>query len=334
LRIRRFGLQQVERVYNVSKDNIRIGIVTPSYNQAQFIEQTIDSVLSQGYPYLEYVVIDGGSTDGSVDIIRRYEKYLTFWKSERDSGQSEAINKGLRALNSDVWAYLNSDDIYLPGTFSKVAAEFEDSSVLWVTGAAHYVDESGASLRRLTPVQNWNIEEVLERIIHQPVIMAVQVSNFMRSTILQKFGYFDESLHYCMDVDYGLRLLLEGIRPRVLDDVLAHARLHSASKTMNQAETNAFACETAHVLEYRCKREMLNTSQRKAVNKALLEFRKQSALDVVRQSWINHGRRSGLQSFLAAVTEAPNLVLHRPALGLFRRIIIGDAVTDSKTPSG
>ncbi len=130
----------------MSKDNIRIGIVTPSYNQAQFIEQTIDSVLSQGYPYLEYVVIDGGSTDGSVDIIRRYEKYLTFWKSERDSGQSEAINKGLRALNSDVWAYLNSDDIYLPGTFSKVAAEFEDSSVLWVTGAAHYVDESGASL--------------------------------------------------------------------------------------------------------------------------------------------------------------------------------------------
>jgi GT2 family glycosyltransferase len=318
----------------VSKDNIRIGIVTPSYNQAHFLEQTIDSVLSQGYPHLDYVIIDGGSVDGSVDIIRRYEKHLSFWTSERDSGQSEAINKGLRTLNSDVWAYLNSDDIYLPGTLSKVAAEFRDSSVVWVTGEARYVDESGASLRRLTPVRDWEIEEVLERLIYQPVMMAIQVSNFMRNSVLQKFGYFDESLHYCMDVEYGLRLLLAGIRPRVIDDVLAHARLHSASKTMNQAETNAFARETAHILEHSCGREMLSKSQRKAINKALLEYRKQSALDVVRLSWMNDGRRSGLYSLLAALAEVPTLVSHRPALGLLRRIIIGKALTDLNPPSG
>jgi GT2 family glycosyltransferase len=327
-------LSKTGRVHSVSNDNVRIGIVTPSYNQAHFLEQTIDSVLSQGYPHLEYVIIDGGSTDGSVDVIRKYEKHLTFWKSERDSGQSEAINKGLRILNSDVWAYLNSDDIYLPGTLSRVAAEFKDSRVLWVTGGAHYVDETGVSLRPLTPVRDWEIEEVLERIISQPVVMAVQVSNFMRNSILQKFGYFDESLHYCMDVEYGLRLLLAGIRPRVLDEVLAHARLHSASKTMNQAATNAFARETAHILEDRCNREMLSKSQRKAIAKALLEYRKQSALDVVRQSWINYGRRSGLLSLLAAVAEVPALASHRPALGLLRRIIIGKALTDPPTPSG
>ena len=315
-------------------DNIRIGIVTPSYNQAQFIEQTIDSVLSQGYPHLEYVIIDGGSTDGSAEIIRRYEKHLTYWKSEPDNGQSDAINKGLRILNSDVWAYINSDDVYLPGTFSKVAAEFRDPSVLWATGGASYVDERGIPLRPLTPVSDWRIEDVLERAIGRPVIMAVQVSNFMSRTILQKFGYFDESLHYCMDVDYGLRLLLDGIRPRVIDDVLAHARLHSTSKTMNQAGTNAFARETARVLEHCRERETLSKPQRNAIAKALLEYRKQSALDVVRQSWINDGRRSGLYSLLAAVAEVPNLVSHRPALGLLRRIIVGNGRTDARSPSG
>jgi len=312
----------------VSECNIRIGIVTPSYNQARFLEQTIDSVLSQGYPNLEYVIIDGGSTDGSVDIIRRYEKHLSFWKSERDSGQSEAINKGLRTLNSDIWAYLNSDDIYLPGTFSKVDAEFSDSSVAWVTGAARYVDESGAPLKRLTPVGDWDIEEVLEKLIYQPVMMAVQVSNFMRNSVLRSFGYFDESLHYCMDVEYGLRLLLVGIRPRVIDDVLGHARLHSGSKTMNQAATNAFARETAHILEHRCDRKTRSTSQRKSIDKSLVEYQRQSALDVVRQSWVNDGRRSGLLSLSAAVAKAPTLLSHRPALGLLRRIIFGKALTD------
>ena len=311
----------------MSEYNIRIGIVTPSYNQAHFLEQTIDSVLSQGYPNLEYVIIDGGSTDGSADIIRRYEKHLSFWKSERDSGQSEAINKGLRTLNSDVWAYLNSDDIYLPGTFSKVAVEFRDSSVAWVTGAAQYVDESGAPLKRLTPVHDWDVEGVLEKLIYQPVMMAVQVSNFMRNSVLRDFGYFDESLHYCMDVEYGLRLLLAGIRPRVIDDVLAHARLHSASKTMNQAETNAFVRETAHILEHRCDRETRSNSQRKSIDTALLEYQRHSALDVVRQSWVNDGRRSGLLSLMAALAKAPTLLSHRPALGLLRRIIFGKALS-------
>jgi hypothetical protein len=103
---------------------------------------------------------------------------------------------------------------------------------------------------------------------------------------------------------------------------------------MNQAETNAFARETALLLERRCKGETLSASQRRAINKALLEYRKQSALDVVRQSWIKDGRRSGLHSLLAAAVEVPDLLLHRPTLGLLRRMVIGKALTNPTAPSG
>src|SRR5271166_6639276 len=132
---------------------IQIGIVTPSYNQGRFLEETIDSVLSQGYPHLQYVIMDGGSTDESVEIIRRYERHLAFWISERDHGQSHAINKGLRRLRTDVGAYLNSDDTYLPETFVKVAAAFLDPGVKWVTGRGAYVDVRGRRVKDMIPVR-------------------------------------------------------------------------------------------------------------------------------------------------------------------------------------
>ena len=195
----------------------RISVITPSFNQGQFLEQTICSVLDQGYPNLESIVIDGGSTDNSVDIIRKYERHLTYWVSEKDRGQCDAINKGLRCATGEVWAYLNSDDCYLPGTFDAVATALaEGPGVQWVTGHARYVDENGKPLETLIPTPFSSVRETLVRWEGPPRAVAIQVSNFMRRGILERFGLFDETLHYSMDFEFGLRLLVEGITPVIL----------------------------------------------------------------------------------------------------------------------
>jgi glycosyltransferase involved in cell wall biosynthesis len=118
----------------------KLTIITPSFNQAAFIERTLRSVLDQGYENLEYFVVDGGSTDGSVDIIRRYEDRLAWWVSEPDEGQTDALNKGLRRATGDVVAYINSDDYYLPGAFANAIAGFEQSGARWVAGTCRYVN--------------------------------------------------------------------------------------------------------------------------------------------------------------------------------------------------
>lgn len=220
---------------------MKISIITPSFNQGLFLEKTILSVLNQEYPQLEYIIIDGGSTDNSTEVIKKYESRLAYWVSEKDRGQSDAINKGLRMATGDVIAYLNSDDVYLPGSLHRVAEAFHrNPDALWVTGAASYVDQSGKEIDQLIPEPVASRREALIRWegVRRPI--CIEVSNFFRKEVFDKYGFYNERLHYCMDYEFNTNLFLHDISPVILPEKLAHALLHDQSKTVSQKSKFVF----------------------------------------------------------------------------------------------
>ncbi|MBC8264038.1 MAG: glycosyltransferase [Anaerolineales bacterium] len=208
----------------------RVSIVTPSYNQGQFIEETIRSVLLQGYPDLEYIVIDGGSTDGSIGIIRKYENWLLYWISEPDAGQADAINKGLRLAQGEVLAYLNSDDTYLPGGVRPVMDHFRsDPATGLVYGNCRVIDGWGRDLG-LLPGHAFDLRRTIERgeFIPQPAA-------FWRKIAMEKVGMFNEDLHYALDYDFFIRVG-QAFPVIYLPHIVACFRVHGTSKTASQSE--------------------------------------------------------------------------------------------------
>ena len=209
---------------------IRISIVTPSYNQGQFLEQTIQSILSQKYKNLQYIIIDGGSTDGSLEIIKRYEKYLDFWISEPDSGQGEAINKGLSRCNGEVFNWINSDDLLAEGCLDYVGRAFADADIDILGGSYElfYDNDLGNGM----PIAYNAFKDIYHTIgntlIHQP-------STFIRFAKLNDLGILNESLKFIMDQDLWIRYLLRFGKNRIqiTDKILAHFRMHESSKTFN-----------------------------------------------------------------------------------------------------
>lgn len=214
-------------------------IVTPSYNQAQFLEQTIRSVVTQeglGTEFdLQYAVVDGGSNDGSVEIIKRYSSHLTYWCSEKDRGQSHAINKGFSKVKGDICAYINSDDYYLPGAFKRVLALAKANPKAGLFhGVCQKVDAKGNHLRdQLSDISRFS--QILDLWNHwlrpNPNRNFIQPEVFWTDRLSRRIGKFNETLYYTMDFDYWLRGFDAGMIVAKIEAPLAAFRLHANQKT-------------------------------------------------------------------------------------------------------
>jgi glycosyltransferase involved in cell wall biosynthesis len=204
----------------------RVSIVTPSYNQARFLEATICSVLEQEYSPIEYIVIDGGSTDGSLEIIRKYASRLAYWISEPDRGQTEAINKGFARANGDIYAWLNSDDTYEPEAVAK-AVEFLQihPDVGMVYGDANFIDEQGNVIGRF-PARQTDYPRLRRGYVHIP-----QQAAFWRADLWRQVGPLDPSFYFAMDYDLWVRLAKVS-KLYYHPQTWANFRLHGDSKTI------------------------------------------------------------------------------------------------------
>lgn len=204
-----------------------ISIITPSYNQAKYLERTILSVLDQKYPKLEYIIIDGGSTDGSVDIIKKYASYLKYWVSEKDSGQSQAINKGIRVATGEYIGWQNSDDIYYPEALNRLNSMIlaNPHAELYI-GDMNIIDPYDQILNDLLYVK-----PTFYSVLHEGMVLANQSALWKRS-IHNSIGFLNESLHYNFDYDWFLRILNKYSAIHC-HHVLGAIRMHHESKTSN-----------------------------------------------------------------------------------------------------
>lgn len=281
----------------------RISIVTPSYQQGRFIEETIRSILLQGYPNLEYIIIDGGSTDETVDIIRKYEPFLTDWVSEPDRGQSHAINKGWQRATGDILHFLNSDDLLLPGALAIVAQAFSQNDAIQVVSG-------------VCPVKDVDLKQELRTKQPKDFDLAYflldregpgQPATFITRAVFEKTGGMDERLHYTMDREYWMRISLRcpGIQVAKLNQPLAIYRWQSECKS---AQNEAPYCEREQLLDIYFS-ELMLPEQFQQLKRQAYTILCSAAADLCQRT---NARGKAVRFFLKALYWNPRLIRSAP----------------------
>jgi glycosyltransferase involved in cell wall biosynthesis len=290
----------------------RISIITPSFNQGNYIEETIRSVLLQDYPNLEYIVIDGGSTDSTLQILKKYEAFLT-WISEPDEGQTDAINKGLKKTSGEIVAYLNSDDVYEPGTLKRIATLFnQKKDVAMVYGDVIHIDERSRFLEF-----HKTGELDFQRYLMAGEFYLPQPSVFFRKNVINRIGVFNKNLHLAMDYDYWLKIILNF-------NICYAPVTFSEARIYRQAKSSA--------LDYRYFDELLSVYSFLFANYPRLEpMRKKvfgyayfaGALTFMRRHYFNKAAKN----FKIALQYDPKYLIHPYLYWVISELILGEKNT-------
>ena len=218
-------------ILNKAPSYTKISIVTPSYNQGQFLERTILSVLNQNYPNLEYIVIDGGSSDNSIEIVKKYEKYIDYWISEKDKGQSDALNKGFKKASGDIFFYLASDDVLLPEVLKKVAIIFKNEDVDYLYGNRLIIDAEDNIISERRCVRYIPFLTKLG-MLTSGSFASYPDSSFYRKSFYDHIGGFDITLHNTMDTDFVLKAMSLSKKIKFLREYIIGFRVTPSSKTV------------------------------------------------------------------------------------------------------
>ena len=204
-----------------------VSILTPSFNQARFLEATIQSVLGQDYPRIEYLIVDGGSTDGSVDIIKKYAERLAWWVSEQDRGQTDAINKGFARATGEILAWINSDDTYQPGAVTAAVNYLQaHPEVGLVYADCNYINEEGRVIGKF-PAAQTDLQRLRRGYVHIP-----QQTMFFRAELWKRLGPLDPSFYFAMDYDLWTRIAWHAELKYIPGQTWANFRIHTSGKTI------------------------------------------------------------------------------------------------------
>lgn len=262
-------------------------VVTPTFNQGEFIEKTIDSVLAQSYPNLEFIIIDGGSTDNTIGIVKKYERHLAYWISEPDRGQSHAINKGMVRATGDYLTWLNSDDWYLPGALNLMHELFvahPDAGM--VVGNGRMINQDGKVVHCISPTPEITLESLFGWLRGGNFL---QPSSAYTRRAWESVGQINEQIHIALDVDLWLRMAKAGVKFVTTDAFLSEALIHS------QAKTTAFE----DLMRLDCALVIIRHGGEHAVRKTLEEM-------IARYSWYRRNYE--------AIVNNPLLKLLRPII--------------------